>query len=280
MPRRLTAAQFVAIDRRVSPDDVKFKMLERDRLAATDARTPAQVWLGEPPPWRSALAQSKHQSPTGARAPVDQAHPTKKTRNHAGAGGNTIQARGSWPTDNRPKETNRQRVGRRRNEPPQDCRSAAPQSIDGQEHPLGALLLRTPGAILIFRTHSHSPDTRARFPTGAFPPWPELADHCAATAPVVRECSHHPDHWRRAKLDNAARGGRIRGDTEMHAPRPAATLVLSSPVHRRGASSLPSPTSRSSTLTARRPCHLNKVFSAARNAFTGSTPGVARKVTT
>jgi hypothetical protein len=79
MPRRLTAAQFVAIDRRVSPDDVKFKMLERDRLAATDTRTPAQVWLGEPPPWRSALTQSKHQSPTGARAPVDQAHPTKKT---------------------------------------------------------------------------------------------------------------------------------------------------------------------------------------------------------
>jgi hypothetical protein len=65
MPRHLTAADFVAIDRRVSPDDVKFKMLERDRLAATDTRTPAQVWLGEPPPWRSALAQSKgHQTMT------------------------------------------------------------------------------------------------------------------------------------------------------------------------------------------------------------------------
>jgi hypothetical protein len=63
MPRQPTAADFVAIDRRVSPDDVKYKMLERDRLAATDTRTPAQVFLGEPPPWRSALAQSK---PTSA----------------------------------------------------------------------------------------------------------------------------------------------------------------------------------------------------------------------
>jgi hypothetical protein len=55
MPRRLTAAQFIAVDRRVSPDDAK--MLERDRLAATDTRTEAQRWLGDPPPWRSALAQ-------------------------------------------------------------------------------------------------------------------------------------------------------------------------------------------------------------------------------
>ena len=80
MPRRLTASDFI-LDRRVSPDDVKFKMLERDRLAASDTRTPAQVWLGEPPPWRSALAQSK----TGTDAPPSsQEHPATKATEKTG----------------------------------------------------------------------------------------------------------------------------------------------------------------------------------------------------
>jgi hypothetical protein len=45
--------------RRVSPDDVKFLLTQRDRLAAADTRTEAQRWLGDPPPGRSALAQRK-----------------------------------------------------------------------------------------------------------------------------------------------------------------------------------------------------------------------------
>jgi hypothetical protein len=41
----------------VSPDDIKSRMLERDRLAALDTRTDAQRWLGDLPPERSALAR-------------------------------------------------------------------------------------------------------------------------------------------------------------------------------------------------------------------------------
>jgi hypothetical protein len=47
------------VERPVSLDDVKSKMLERDRLAALDDRDAAARWLGDPPPWRSALAQRK-----------------------------------------------------------------------------------------------------------------------------------------------------------------------------------------------------------------------------
>jgi hypothetical protein len=53
---------------RISPDDVKYLLIERDRLAATDTRTEAQKWLGDPPPWRSALARRK-QHTTGVRDP-------------------------------------------------------------------------------------------------------------------------------------------------------------------------------------------------------------------
>jgi hypothetical protein len=45
------------VERSVSPDDVKFLLLERDRQAAQDTRTDAQKWLGDPAPNRSALAQ-------------------------------------------------------------------------------------------------------------------------------------------------------------------------------------------------------------------------------
>jgi ferric-dicitrate binding protein FerR (iron transport regulator) len=47
------------VERSVSPDDVKFLLLERDRLAAADDRTEAQRWLGEPPKHRSALAMKQ-----------------------------------------------------------------------------------------------------------------------------------------------------------------------------------------------------------------------------
>ena len=43
--------------RKVSPDDIKARLLLRDQLAAQDTRTEAQRWLGDPPPYRSALAQ-------------------------------------------------------------------------------------------------------------------------------------------------------------------------------------------------------------------------------
>lgn len=43
----------------MSIDDIRFKLLERDRLAALDDRSEAAKWLGDPPPWRSALAQKK-----------------------------------------------------------------------------------------------------------------------------------------------------------------------------------------------------------------------------
>jgi hypothetical protein len=42
---------------RISPDDVKYLLNQRDRLAAADTRTAAERWLGDPPKHRSALAQ-------------------------------------------------------------------------------------------------------------------------------------------------------------------------------------------------------------------------------
>jgi hypothetical protein len=44
-------------ERHISPDDVQGLIIERDRLAAADTRTAAERWLGDPPPYRSALAQ-------------------------------------------------------------------------------------------------------------------------------------------------------------------------------------------------------------------------------
>jgi hypothetical protein len=35
----------------VSPDDVLSRIQERDRLAATDTRTEAERWLGDPRPY-------------------------------------------------------------------------------------------------------------------------------------------------------------------------------------------------------------------------------------
>jgi len=44
-------------DHRVSPDDVKARINEARERERADTRTAAQVWLGDPPPDRSALAQ-------------------------------------------------------------------------------------------------------------------------------------------------------------------------------------------------------------------------------
>jgi hypothetical protein len=41
----------------VKPIDARARIAERDARMAADTRTPVQVWLGDPPPDRSALAQ-------------------------------------------------------------------------------------------------------------------------------------------------------------------------------------------------------------------------------
>jgi hypothetical protein len=57
---RLTPATFIAANRwRVTPQDVARRFAERDQRIAADKRTEAQKYLGDPPPWRSALAQRK-----------------------------------------------------------------------------------------------------------------------------------------------------------------------------------------------------------------------------
>jgi hypothetical protein len=59
MPKRKYergAAAFVPAERRVSADDAKARLTERDRRQASDTRTEAQRWLNDPPPDRSALA--------------------------------------------------------------------------------------------------------------------------------------------------------------------------------------------------------------------------------
>ena len=44
-------------DHKAVRTDAEERIAERDRLAALDNRSPAQVWLNDPPPWRSALGQ-------------------------------------------------------------------------------------------------------------------------------------------------------------------------------------------------------------------------------
>src|SRR5215475_4221194 len=45
------------LDPRLSAADVKERLAERDQRIAADTRTEAERWLGDPPPYRSALAQ-------------------------------------------------------------------------------------------------------------------------------------------------------------------------------------------------------------------------------
>jgi hypothetical protein len=57
MPRKRGASQFIGLSRhRVDPGDLKNRLAERDRRQASDDRTPAEKYLGDPPASRSALA--------------------------------------------------------------------------------------------------------------------------------------------------------------------------------------------------------------------------------
>jgi hypothetical protein len=55
---RSPAAAILALSAkpRIDPHDLAQRFAERDQRQAADTRTPAQVWLNEPPPGRSALA--------------------------------------------------------------------------------------------------------------------------------------------------------------------------------------------------------------------------------
>jgi hypothetical protein len=59
------ASEFIQIDRRVDPKEAQQRLAERDARTHLDTRTPAQVWLNDPPPDRSALAQSRAALPQG-----------------------------------------------------------------------------------------------------------------------------------------------------------------------------------------------------------------------
>jgi hypothetical protein len=70
MTRRRSPASLLidANKSRVPPEDAQARLEERDRRQAADTRTPAQVWLNEPPPGRSALAQERSQAATVLRS--------------------------------------------------------------------------------------------------------------------------------------------------------------------------------------------------------------------
>lgn len=62
-PRNYGAGPFVEIDsRRVSVTDLRARLADRDRRLASDTRTEAQKWLGDPPRSQSALARGQPQS--------------------------------------------------------------------------------------------------------------------------------------------------------------------------------------------------------------------------
>jgi hypothetical protein len=60
----------------VSPDDIRHRLMERDRQEAADTRTAAQRWLGDPPPHQSALAR-RATVPEKPRAEPEVFHSTK-----------------------------------------------------------------------------------------------------------------------------------------------------------------------------------------------------------
>jgi hypothetical protein len=62
--------------RPVNPQVLRDRLREREAREQADNRSPAEVWLGDPPPWRSALAQSKGQQ-TMTTTPATKA--TEKT---------------------------------------------------------------------------------------------------------------------------------------------------------------------------------------------------------
>ena len=64
MARKLSASTFIGVDRaRMNPGDLRERLAERDRRLAADTRTEAEIWLGDPPASRSALAQASQQAP-------------------------------------------------------------------------------------------------------------------------------------------------------------------------------------------------------------------------
>jgi len=69
---QLTAARFIGIHHRVREDEARQRLAERDARERADTRTPAQRWLNDPAPGRSALAQGTVQ-PTPHRSPTS--HP-------------------------------------------------------------------------------------------------------------------------------------------------------------------------------------------------------------
>jgi len=54
--KKLTCSVLIDADHKALRADGQIMLAERDVRLATDTRTPAQVWLGEPEPSRSALA--------------------------------------------------------------------------------------------------------------------------------------------------------------------------------------------------------------------------------
>jgi hypothetical protein len=55
-----TAAEFIGLGgHHPDPQILRERMRERDQREAGDTRSPAEKWLGDPPPDRSALAQAK-----------------------------------------------------------------------------------------------------------------------------------------------------------------------------------------------------------------------------
>jgi hypothetical protein len=53
--QRVTAHR--VYNERISPDDIRMRLLEAAARERADTRTEARRWLGDPPPGRSALAQ-------------------------------------------------------------------------------------------------------------------------------------------------------------------------------------------------------------------------------
>ena len=63
-PRKEGAAAFIGLaHHRIDPEILRGRMQERDQRAATDTRTDAQRWLGDPPQSQSALAQGSQPTP-------------------------------------------------------------------------------------------------------------------------------------------------------------------------------------------------------------------------
>jgi hypothetical protein len=70
-----TAAEL--INARATPHEARIRLAERDRrLATEDTRTEAERWLGDPPPWQSALAQRSAQSAIRPRGRIGITLPT------------------------------------------------------------------------------------------------------------------------------------------------------------------------------------------------------------